>query len=49
MPQPPSGITISFEYDFKQASHFIDGNNNRITFSPKLGDEGVYKFMIKLN
>ncbi len=47
MPKVP-GVTISFEYDFKTAVHFVEGNNDRITFSPKIGDEGVYKFMIKL-
>ncbi len=46
LPTPATGITYYYEYDFKLASSFCSGKNNRITFSPKVGDRGDYGITI---
>ncbi len=39
LPQPV-GITFSYEFNFNNAKEFTQGNSQKITFSPKIGDEG---------
>ncbi len=47
--KPPAPVTYSYEFDFKNAESFCSGNNERITFKPKIGDQGSYKFKLTLN
>lgn len=37
-------IFYEFDFDFKRAASFCEGDTAKIIFSPKLGDFGDYRF-----